>query len=135
MAARVKGNKYGRAAKIYRTNRDGDVFDSKKELARHEHLKLMQRAGMITDLERQPKYDLILPDGTPIKIGNRKCVYTPDFQYRPVAAGVRGDLVIEDFKGFFDSASKFRIAVFEAIFKVKVKIVSYDYENKTWVEK
>ena len=38
---------------------DGIKFDSKKEANRYQELKLMQRAGIISDLQRQVKYVLI----------------------------------------------------------------------------
>lgn len=38
---------------------DGTVFDSHKEARRWDELLLLQRAGKITDLQRQVKYELI----------------------------------------------------------------------------
>lgn len=42
-----------------RTIVDSITFDSKREAARYAELKLMQRAGLISDLRRQVKYELI----------------------------------------------------------------------------
>jgi hypothetical protein len=39
---------------------DGITFASKKEAKRYSELKLLERAGMITDLELQPAFNLIL---------------------------------------------------------------------------
>lgn len=35
---------------------DGRLFDSKREAARWQELKLLERAGEITELERQVEY-------------------------------------------------------------------------------
>jgi hypothetical protein len=35
---------------------DGHVFDSKKEAARYQDLKILELAGVIEDLEVHPKY-------------------------------------------------------------------------------
>ena len=62
---------------------DGQKFDSKKEANRWTELKLMERAGLITDLKRQVKFVL-----TPAQYDERgKCilhtsVYIADFVYR-----------------------------------------------------
>ncbi len=38
---------------------DGYTFDSKKEANRYFELKMLQRAGEITALELQPKFEII----------------------------------------------------------------------------
>ena len=38
---------------------DGILFDSKKEANRYMELKLLEKAGEITDLKRQVRYELI----------------------------------------------------------------------------
>lgn len=78
-------NKY-HARKI--TTEDG-VFDSAAELRRWQELKLMARAGIITDLRRQVEYELI-----PRQPGERACKYKADFVYVE-----RGAQVVEDVKG------------------------------------
>lgn len=80
-------NKYG-AKKVHA---DGHTFDSKAEHARWCELRLMERAGLISDLQPHPTFDLLAhtPDG-PRSIGK----YTPDFVYRQ---GNRR--VVEDVKG------------------------------------
>lgn len=47
--------KYGNRKIVF----DGMVFDSKKECHRYQELKLMEKAGEITDLQRQVRYTLI----------------------------------------------------------------------------
>ena len=73
---------------------DGIVHDSKKEAERWSELKLMERAGVISNLRRQVKYEL-----RPSQYINGKCVeravyYIADFVYME-----NGKLVVEDTKG------------------------------------
>ena len=68
------------------------TYDSKKEALRHRELLLLERAGKITNLERQVKFELI-----PKQDGERACTYVADFVYENVDTGER---VVEDTKGF-----------------------------------
>ncbi len=114
---RRRGGKYGVAPKAARTL-DGVVFASKAEMLRWSQLKLLEHAGEITELRRQVAYPLVLPNGVPIIVGKRNARYTPDFIYVENKRHV-----IEDVKGLMTEAAKLRIAVFEAIYGVKVSIV------------
>lgn len=107
---------FKRASKAKRTG-FGRTHDSKSELKRHGELVALQFAKQISDLQCQVRHKLILPNGVAIKIGNRTCVYTSDFEYNE-----NGIHVVEDHKGYQDGASKFRIAVFEAVSGQKVTI-------------
>ena len=53
----MDGNKFG--AKKFKDPFTGDVFDSKAEHKRWCELTLLQRAGKISNLRRQVKYELI----------------------------------------------------------------------------
>ena len=89
---------------------DGIVFDSYKEASRWEQLLLLQRAGKITDLQRQVKYELlpnqyetfprVSKSGKPLQDGKRlverKVEYVADFVYHDVETG---ELIVEDTKG------------------------------------
>lgn len=75
--------------------RDGITFDSLKEYTRFCELKLMQRAGIITDLERQVKYELIPAQRIDGKLVERAVTYVADFRYKE-----KGQIVVEDTKGF-----------------------------------
>lgn len=87
----------------------GIAFDSKKESKRWQELCLLQRAGQITDLQRQVKFVLIptqyekfprhskktgkrLKDG--IRTLEQECSYVADFVYMK-----DGKQVVEDTKG------------------------------------
>lgn len=78
-----------------------------KEYRRYLVLKLMQKEGKITDLQRQVKYTLIPAQREPDTIGKRggvkkgklierECAYYADFTYKLVDSGT---LVVEDTKG------------------------------------
>lgn len=89
---------------------DGITFDSKKEARRYSELRLLERAGKISNLRRQVKYVLIpaqyetverygkngqrLTNGK--KCVERECAYIADFVYTDNASG---KMVVEDTKG------------------------------------
>lgn len=90
---------------------DGITFDSRKEAARYAELKLMERAGLIRDLERQVKFVLIpaqyepdridyskSPKGRKVKgrLIERECAYIADFRYFSIEDG---KTIVEDSKG------------------------------------
>ena len=69
---------------------DGRLLDSKAEAARWQELQLLERAGEITELERQVEYELI-----PKQKGERAAKYIADFRY----IDHDGKTVVEDTKG------------------------------------
>lgn len=74
-------------------NEKRDGFDSRKEARRYQELRLLERAGKITDLKCQVKFELI-----PAQYENGKCVeravtYIADFVYTEGR-----QLVVEDVK-------------------------------------
>ena len=73
----------------------GQVFDSRKEYTRWCELVLLQKAGQITDLKRQVKYELIPSQRIGKKVAERACTYVADFVYTE-----NGKTVVEDTKGF-----------------------------------
>ena len=80
---------------------DGHVFDSSREAARYIELKAMQAAGVIRDLELQPRF--VLQEGMTDCGGKRirKIEYAADFMYRIVSKDMtNGWVQIEDVKGF-----------------------------------
>jgi Protein of unknown function (DUF1064) len=75
-------NKY----RAVRTTIDGITFDSKREAARYLELRTLERAGLITNLQRPKPYQLTVNG---VKIGR----YKPDFTYVE-----NGAEVVEDVK-------------------------------------
>ena len=86
----MKTNKY-RSQKV---TINGEAFDSKREAARYQVLLMLQRTGVISDLQRQVKYVLIPAQRINGKVVERECAYKADFVY--VQDGVT---VVEDAKG------------------------------------
>lgn len=88
---------------------DGIEFDSQREAHRWKELQLLQRAGEITELERQVPY-LLIPaqyDQVPVyqdgrvlkykkKCIERECKYYADFKYKDKT----GKVIVEDTKGY-----------------------------------
>ena len=111
---------------------DGFVFDSKKEANRYRELRLLEKAGVVTELELQKRYELIPAQyesyprygrkGNRIKDG-QKCVekavyYLADFDYYQ-----DGKHIVEDVKGYKGSTAY-------AVFALKRKIMLYRYGIK-----
>lgn len=87
MALKIKA----RSASKYlskKTEIDGIIFASKAEATRYVELKILQRAGRISDLELQPRFPLIVEG---VAVGT----YVADFSYRPAEGKEK---VIEDVK-------------------------------------
>ena len=74
---------------------DGITFDSQKEYRRFRELSLLERAGKITELQRQVKFELIPSQRMDGKVVERACSYVADFVYME-----NGKKVVEDTKGF-----------------------------------
>lgn len=111
-----------------KTEVDGIVFDSKREAQRYQQLKLMEKAGVICDLKRQVKYELIPAQYVDGKCVERAVTYTSDFEYyilNPLKhktimadpnAKTIGQHVVEDVKGMRTDT-----------YKIKRKLMLYRY--------
>ncbi len=71
----------------------GEVFDSKREYNRWRELRLLERSGIICNLQRQVKFRLIDSQKTSERT-ERPCDYIADFVYYE-----NGSRVVEDCKG------------------------------------
>lgn len=106
---------------------DGITFNSIHEGNRYRELKLLERAGVISDLQLQVKYELIPAQREfcneiytkgrnkgsfkPGRLLEKECSYIADFVY------IRdGKLVVEDAKGFKTE-----------VYKIKRKLMLYTY--------
>lgn len=101
-------NKYG-ARKV--TAPDGQKFDSHKEYTRWCELRLLQRAGRISDLQRQVKFELI-----PKQEGEQACTYVADFTYYQ-----DGKLIVEDAKGYKTDAYRIKRKLMLWVHGIKIK--------------
>ena len=88
---------------------DGIYFDSKKEATRYQELKMLERAGAISNLELQVPFELI-----PKQDGERACTYKADFVYFK-----QGKKIVEDTKGMKTD-----------VYKIKRKLMLYQHGIK-----
>lgn len=102
-----------------KTVADGIKFDSKIEAERYTQLKMMERAGVIRNLELQPEYELI-PSFRKNGKTWRKTAYKADFRYILVEDDIT---IIEDVKG--------STAVITDVFRLKQKLFEYKYPELT----
>ena len=102
-----------------KTKIDGIVFDSKGESRRYSELKVLEKAGAISELELQPKFEL---QATFRKNGktHRAITYTADFKYKDD----KGKIIIEDYKGMETQTFKMKKKMFEYKYpELELKIV------------
>ena len=104
---RSNGTKYNNR----QINYDGMVFDSVKEYCRWDELKLLERAGKISGLQRQVKFELIPAQRIGGKVVEHACRYVADFVYTE-----NGKIVVEDVKGYKKGAAY-------TIFTIKRKLM------------
>jgi len=90
---------------------DGIKFDSKKEAKRYQELKLLEKAGEITDLELQPRFNLIVN-------GKKICAYIADFRYTS-----RDKTIIEDVKGMRTPIYKLKKKLMKACLDIDIEEV------------
>lgn len=97
---------------------DNIKFDSNLEATRYKELKLLERAGTITDLELQPRF--LLQDSFK-KNGRtfRKIEYVADFKYIE-----NGKTIVEDVKGMQTDVFKLKHKIFEKVYPdLELKII------------
>ena len=101
-------NKYG----ARKTEVDGIVFDSKHEAERYAELKMMQKYGIISDLQLQVPFELIPAQKRRGKT-IRECKYVADFVYFDKEME---ETVVEDAKGMKTE-----------VYKLKKKLMLWEY--------
>lgn len=87
---------------------DGFTFHSRKEAFRYQALKLLEKAGEITDLKLQPVYNFVLDD-------KRIFTYKGDFEYK-----LDGEIVLEDVKGYKTPIYNLKKKIIEAVYKISI---------------
>jgi len=96
-------------------------YASKKEYYRSNELKLLQRAGEISNLKEQVPYELI-PAQFEVVNGKKKCIersvkYIADFQY----IDKDGNLVVEDTKGYRTEVYKIKRKLMLYVHGIKIR--------------
>ena len=94
---------------------DGKKFDSKAEGARYVQLKRMVNAGLITDLQCQPAFDLVVN-------GQKITRYTADFEYRDGESR----RVVEDVKGVRTRDYVLRRKLMKAVLGITVQEIKVE---------
>ena len=109
-------NKYGNM----KTEIDGITFASKHEAQRFAELKLLERAGEISDLQLQRVFTLIGAqrdkDG---KVIERPCKYIADFAYKDQT----GKLIVEDAKGLRTDVYRIKKKLMLSIYGIRIQEV------------
>ena len=86
---------------------DGITFDSLKEGKRYRELKLLERGGVISNLELQPRFDITI-DGTYV------AHYKADFRYIDQE---KQKTVVEDVKGVRTPVYRLKKKLVEALYR------------------
>jgi hypothetical protein len=105
-----------------KTELDGYMFDSKREAERWAELKLLERAGDITDLKRQVGF-VLAPAVRYTPHGRQKPALKliADFSYIDLKHG--GRVVVEDVKGVLTTAFHIKRHLMKAMLGITVEIV------------
>jgi hypothetical protein len=109
---RTKPGRYRRAPKEERTL-DGVTFHSKKEMRRYAELQVLERAGKITDLQRQVRFRIEV-NGVLI------CTYVADHVYTTILDGVETGQVVEDSKGHRTQLYKLKAKLMLAVHGIEI---------------
>ena len=109
-------NKFGNRKTVI----DGIEFSSAKESRRYCELKLMARAGIISELKLQPRFEL-LPAFERNGTKHRKIEYVADFSYTE-----KGIDIVEDVKSDFTRKNP--------VYLLKKKLLLFRYEDFVFQE-
>jgi hypothetical protein len=112
----VAKQKYGNK----KTTIDGVEFDSKKEAARWQELRLLERAGKISELERQVVFELAKSVQYSGKRATPALRYVADFAYFENTETCGSVYTVEDVKGVKTSAYKIKKHLMLAVHKIEV---------------
>lgn len=93
----------------------GELFDSKREYNRWCELRLLERSGIICNLQRQVKFRLIDSQKTPERT-ERPCDYIADFVYYE-----NGKRVVEDCKGMRTDVYKIKRKLMLEKYNISIK--------------
>ena len=106
-----RAHKYGAKP----TEADGIRFDSKAEARRYYELKLMEKAGLIVNLELQPRFDFVV-NGQKLP----RTFYKADFRYLDVETN---EVVVEDVKGMITPIYSLKKKLMKACHGIEIKEV------------
>ncbi len=101
-----KPSKYRNRKTLYQ----GIWFHSQKEADRYQDLLHRERAGEISHIELQPRYNLVVN-------GQKLGFYKADFRYRDVATG---EVVVEDVKGVRTAVYQLKKKLMKALYGIEI---------------
>ena len=105
-----------------KTQIENIVFDSKKEAQRYCELKLLEKKGEISQLQRQVPFELIPAEVGADKKKLRSIVYIADFVYLTEKDGVpRKD--IEDVKGVKTAVYRLKKRLMWHLYRINIEEV------------
>lgn len=104
----MKRHKFG----AVKTTVDGIEFASKAEAKRYGELRLLEKRGLIANLELQPRYDFIVNG---VKIG----FYKADFRYLE-----NGAPIVEDVKGYRTDVFAIKAKLMRACHRIEVREIA-----------
>lgn len=100
-------------------NKKHNGYDSKKEAKRALDLRVLEKAGEISDLQEQVKFELIpRQDDENGRCIERACTYTADFVY----TDKDGKQIVEDVKGYPDQKWPIKRKLMLFFHGIKVKV-------------
>ena len=103
---------------------DDIKFDSKKEAKRYLELKLLEKAGEISDLRLQKPFELIKKQKD-----ERAVTYKADFVYYDK---VKNRWIVEDVKGYKTKEYIIKRKLFKVIYGKDYDFIEVYYGNKQW---
>jgi hypothetical protein len=100
-------------------NKRTNGYASKREAKRAAELKLLEKAGEITNLREQVAFELI-----PKQQGERACKYVADFVYWHRHEGMTpGEEIVEDAKGYRDPVYRIKRKLMLHVHGIRVREV------------
>ena len=106
--------------KAIKTDVDGITFASRKEANRYAELKLLEKAGVIKDLQLQRVFTLIGEQRDKNgKILEHPVKYIADFVYK----NQNGETVVEDAKGMKTDVYKIKRKLMLSIYGIRIQEV------------
>lgn len=91
------------------TEVDGIKFQSQAEATRYSELRLLEKAGVISGLELQPRYNIQVN-------GHHVCQYRGDFRY----IDEFGKTVLEDAKGMVTPVYSLKRKLMKAVYGIDI---------------
>ena len=94
----------------------GIKFDSKWEAERYGQLVAMERAGIVRNLERQVRYNILVNE-------QKICQYVADFVYEQTKLDSdEYEQIVEDAKGVETPEFKLKKKLMKAVFNIEIKV-------------